>query len=166
MTRTAAWLLVVAAAAAACTEDGRAPDEAATTATTLAGSTVSAEELDPDFEGDSDSAFCRRSRAAADQPVLDPFASGLEPREVELRFRALASRFRAFEDVAPPPLAGDLELLVATFDDFAELLESADYDFDRLAERDVDLSLFDDPALARVATRLEAYQDQVCRRAT
>lgn len=165
MRRTAAALLSVAALLAGCSDDA-APSEEAAPSTTLASSTPVAGggELELEFEGDPDSAFCERSRAAADQPVLDPFEPGLAPREVELRFRALSSRFRGFEAVAPEPLAEDLELLVATFGDFAELLEAADHDFGRLAEADVDVSVFDDPALDRVATRLAAYQQQVCGR--
>lgn len=145
----------------ACSDGGAPADDAATTTTTRAGSTEAVEQT-YDFSDDPDSAFCQRSRDAADQPVLDPFAPGLEPREVELRFRALTSRFRAFGEVAPEPLVEDLDLLVATFDRFAELLEAADYDFARLAETDVDPSVFDDPDLERVAARLAAYQEQVC----
>ena len=61
--------------------------------------------LPPTFEGDPDSEFCQRSRAAAEEPVLDPFEAGLEPREVELRFRALAQRFEGFAEIAPDRLA-------------------------------------------------------------
>lgn len=116
----------------------------------------------PDFEGDPDSEFCRRSRQAADEPVLDPFEAGLEPREVELRFRALALRFEVFAGVAPEPLADDLALLDDAFQELAALLEAADYDFARLAESGAEIAVFDDPALADVAVRLEVYQDQVC----
>ena len=130
--------------------------------TTLASTSVAADA--PVFTGDPDSEFCQLSRAAADRPVLNPFEAGLDPREVELRFRALSSRFRAFHDVAPEPLADDLDQLVATFDDFARILQDAGYDFGRLAEQNVDVSTFDDPALQRVAERLAAYQDQVCRK--
>ena len=118
----------------------------------------------PTFEGDPDSEFCQRSRDAAEEPVLDPFEAGLEPREVELRFRALAQRFAGFAEIAPEPLADDLALLDATFDDLAVVLDDADYDFERLAADEVDVSVFDDPALAVVADRLAAYQDQVCDR--
>lgn len=114
------------------------------------------------FEGDPGSPFCERSREAADEPVLDPFEAGLEPRDVELRFRALAQRFSGFADIAPDPLAEDLALLDQTFQDLAALLEDADYDFTRLADADVEVSVFDDPELAVVADRLQAYQEQVC----
>jgi hypothetical protein len=118
----------------------------------------------PTFEGDPDSEFCERSRTASEEPVLDPFEAGLEPREVELRFRALAQRFEGFAEIAPGPLADDLALLDTTFDDLAVVLDDADYDFARLAADEVDVSVFDDPALAVVADRLAAYQDQVCDR--
>jgi hypothetical protein len=114
------------------------------------------------FEGDPDSEFCQRSREAAEQPVLDPFEAGLEPREVELRFRALTQRFEGFAEIAPEPLADDLALLDETFQELAVVLEEADYDFAQLAADDVDVSAFDDPALAVVAERLAAYQAQVC----
>ena len=116
----------------------------------------------PVFDGDPDSEFCRRSRESAERPVLDPFAPGLDAREVELRFRALAQRFGEFADVAPEPLADDLALLDERFGELSELLEGADYDFTQLAEQGVDMSAFDDPAFAAVAARLAAYQDQVC----
>lgn len=118
----------------------------------------------PVFEGDPASEFCRRSRESAERPVLDPFAPGLDAREVELRFRALAQRFGEFAEVAPEPLADDLELLDERFGELSELLESADYDFARLAEQGADVSAFDDPAFEAVAERLAAYQEQVCDR--
>ena len=153
-----ATVLAVLVTTACGSDDGgedAAPTEgvpAETTATTAP----------PEFEGDPDSAFCRRSRQAADEPVLDPFEAGLGPREVELRFRALAQRFEGFAEIAPEPLADDLALLDGTFQDLAVLLDEADYDFARVAEDGADISVFDDPALADVAARLEAYQDQVC----
>ena len=144
--------------ATGCSEDGDAEGASEPTAPQEAtGSTAPLR-----FEGDPDSEFCQRSRAAADEPVLDPFEPGLEPREVELRFRALAQRFEGFADIAPEPLADDLGMLDASFDDLATVLADADYDFGRLAADEVDVSVFDDPALAAVADRLTAYQDQVC----
>jgi len=114
------------------------------------------------FEGDPDSAFCRRTREAADQPVLDPFEPGLDPRAVELRFRALAQRFAGFAELAPDALAGDLALLDDRFDQLAVVLEQAGYDFEQLVGSGEDLALFDAPELADVVARLAAYQDQVC----
>lgn len=118
----------------------------------------------PVFDGDPDSEFCRRSHESAERPVLDPFAPGLDAREVELRFRALAQRFGEFADVAPEPLADDLALLDERFGELSELLEGAEYDFARLAEQGADISAFDDPAFEAVAARLAAYQEQVCDR--
>jgi hypothetical protein len=124
-------------------------------------STTAAPEA-PGFEGDPDSPFCEASRTAAEEPVLDPFASGLDPAEVRVRFEALAQRFRAFADLAPDPLAEDLALLRRRFADLATLLRDADFDFEELAASGEDIAVFDDPDLARVAERLAAYQDQVC----
>jgi hypothetical protein len=146
--------------ATACGGEGSgdaAPTEAAT-------SEVTASTEPPEFDGDPDSEFCQRSRQAADEPVLDPFEAGLEPREVELRFRALTQRFEGFAEISPEPLADDLTLLDETFQDLAVLLDDADYDFARLAEGGADVSVFDDPTLAVVADRLAAYQNQVCER--
>ena len=114
------------------------------------------------FEGDADSAVCRATRDAAERPVLDPFEPGLDPREVELRFRALAQRFGTFADLAPEPLADDLALLDERFDRLAAVLQDADYDFEALVGSGEDLSLFDAPELVDVADRLAAYQEQVC----
>ncbi len=157
--------LAVAALLAGSCSGGDGADAAgapAASTTTLASTSVAADA--PVFTGDPDSEFCQLSRAAADRPVLNPFEAGLEPREVELRFRALSSRFQAFHDVAPEPLADDLDQLVATFDDFARVLQDAGYDFGRLAQENVDVSAFNDPALRKVADRLAAYQEQVCRK--
>lgn len=116
----------------------------------------------PEFEGDPDSAFCEASRRAAEEPVLDPFAADLDPREVRLRFEALAERFRSFAELAPEGLAADLALLRERLDQLSTVLEDAGYDFQALAESGEDVTVFDDPALADVAARLAAYQDQVC----
>jgi hypothetical protein len=147
--------------ATACGDDGA---EDATEPTPDPSEEPTAGTAAPTFDGGPDSEFCQRSRAAAEEPVLDPFEAGLEPREVELRFRALAQRFEGFAEIAPEPLADDLALLDATFDELAVVLADADYDFARLAADEVDVSVFDDPALAVVADRLTAYQDQVCDR--
>lgn len=155
----AASALLAVLLGAACGSDERREDSAAPDAVS---SEATATTRPLSFEGDPDSDFCRRSRDAADEPVLDPFAAGLEPREVELRFRALAQRFDGFADIAPEPLSEDLARLDETFQELATLLEAADYDFAELATEDIDVSIFDDPALAAVADRLAAYQDQVC----
>ena len=147
--------------AAGCGDDD-GPEEAVEEPTAAAAPDVTASTTPPDFEGDPDSEFCQRSRAAAEEPVLDPFEAGLEPREVELRFRALAQRFEGFAAIAPEPLEDDLALLDATFAELAVVLDEADYDFEQLVAAEVDVSVFDDPALAVVADRLAAYQDQVC----
>lgn len=156
----AGLLLAATLLAGACSGDDGATDVAAPTDDTSTETTATTEPLV--FEGDPDSEFCERSRAAADQPVLDPFEAGLESREVELRFRALAQRFGGFAEIAPDPLADDLALLDESFDELAVALEEADYDFEQLAAGGVDVSIFDDPALGVVADRLAVYQDQVC----
>ena len=162
MTRRSLGGLLLAAAllVGACGGDDGASEDAAPTEVATPTQTASTEP--PVFEGDPDSPFCEQSRAAAERPVLDPFEAGLEPREVELRFRALAQRFGGFAEIAPEPLADDLALLDASFDELAVALEDADYDFEQLAAGGIDVSVFDDPALAVVADRLAAYQDQVC----
>ncbi len=114
------------------------------------------------FTGDPNSEFCRRSREAAADPVADPFAAGLRPEEVELRFGALTRRFDRLAEAAPDALEDDLALLVEVFDEFRAALEAADFDFAALAEAGVDPAAFDDPRLAPVADRLAAYQSQVC----
>lgn len=156
----AGLLLAAALLVAACSDDDDPTEDAAPTDGTGTETTATTAPLV--FEGDPDSEFCERSRAAADQPVLDPFEAGLDSREVELRFRALAQRFGGFAEIAPEPLADDLALLDDSFDELAIALEEADYDFEQLAAGGVDVSVFDDPALAVVADRLAAYQDQVC----
>lgn len=153
-------LLAAALLVGACSDDDGPSEDATPTEDATPPQTGSTEP--PVFEGDPDSPFCQQSRAAADQPVLDPFEAGLDPREVELRFRALAQRFGGFAEIAPEPLAEDLALLDDSFDQLAVALEEADYDFEQLAAGGIDVSVFDDPALAIVADRLAAYQDQVC----
>ncbi len=145
-----ATLLVSVLLVLGCTSDDAADDGGdADGATGTAAEAGSDEEAGtgPTFDGDPDSPFCQASRDGADRPVLDPFAPGLDPEEVELRFAALAQRFRGFAAVAPDALADDLDLLVASFDELEGLLEQADYDFTQLVEAELDVSVFDDPAL-------------------
>jgi len=148
--RRAALLALVAVALAAC-GGGRGGSDAAGTSTTTTG-----------FDGDPRSPFCQRSRDAAAEPVEDPFEAGLEPAAVELRFDALVARFDRLAAVAPEPLAEDLDLLEQRLGELRQALDGAGYDFEQLVQAGVDLSLFDDPALADVADRLSAYQSQVC----
>ena len=153
--------VLLLAVVGACSGDDQAPPDAApaeeTSSTTASSTTV------PDFDGDPDSEFCRLVRSAGDRPVLDPFAAGLEPREVELRFRNLRSRFREFADAAPPELAPTLGDLLEALDQLGTILEDNDHDFARIAESGVDTSVFDDPAFTDVAARISAYDSQVCR---
>lgn len=156
--RTVAAVAASALLVAACGDDAAVPEDAAAEDVPLDTGEP------PVFDGDPDSEFCQRSRESAERPVLDPFAPGLEAREVELRFRALAQRFGEFAEVAPDPLDDDLALLDERFGELSQLLEGADYDFGRLAEQGADMSAFDDPAFEAVAERLAAYQEQVCDR--
>lgn len=157
--RALAATAVLALSITACSGDDGGEDAGPAAASTTEAPTSTAP---PEFEGDPDSEFCQRSREAAEKPVLDPFEAGLDARDVELRFRALAQRFEGFAEIAPEPLTEDLTLLDDAFQDLAVLLEDADYDFAQLADQGADISVFDDPALGAVAARLAAYQDQVC----
>lgn len=152
MTRRAALgVLLGAALLAGCGDDDGDADVAGPTTTEV-----------PAYEGDPDSDFCRLSRESADEPVLDPFAAELDPRQVEQRFESLATRFDRFAEVAPGPLEEDLALLDERFDRLGAVLADAEWDFANLIGSGEDLSIFDDPALADVAARLTAYQSQVC----
>lgn len=141
--------------------DGRPSDQAVDDPTDDAVTTT--DPVVPVFEGDPDSPFCAAIRDADDTPVLDPFEGGIEPREVELRLRALRVRFGEFAAVAPPALEADLDAVVDGLDDLDALLADNDYDFDRVAESGTDISLVSDPAFNAIGTRLLAYRDQVCR---
>ena len=150
--------LLVTATLAACSggsDDASAPSSSTTTASTTS-TTV------PTYTGDPDSDFCRLVTSADERPVLDPFETGLDANDVEVRFRALQLRFQEFDDVAPPELAPDLDALVASLDQLGGVLADAGYDFTELAKSEADVSAFDDPAFAETAARISAYRDQVC----
>lgn len=93
--------------------------------------------------------------------MLDPFQAGLEPQEVELRFRALRNQFDEFAGVAPDALADDLDRLVQGLGELAEVLDASGYDFAEAALLD-ELAFVDDPVFADIGVRLAAYQEQVC----
>lgn len=159
MKRLTALLLTATIVVAACSDDD--DGENSTTSSTTASTTTTTDSV-PTFAGDPDSAFCVEVRSADDAPVLDPFATGLEPREVELRLRALRLRFGDFAEVAPRELEADLDSVVASLDELDALLDASGYDFAALAESGADISLADDPAFATIGTRLLAYREQVC----
>ena len=117
----------------------------------------------PTFTGDPDSDFCRLIRTAGERPVLDPFESELPPREVELRFRALQSRFGEYAEVAPPELREVLDDLVDALADLGRILDEHDHDFGELAASGADVTVFDAPEFVDAGTRIAAYQSQVCR---
>lgn len=158
MRRVVALVLSATMAVAACSDDDGA--DSATSSTTASTATTAV--TVPTFAGDADSAFCVEVRAADDEPVLDPFATGLEPREVELRLRALRLRFGDFAEVAPPELEADLNSVVTSLDELDAVLDASGYDFAALAESGADIALADDPAFATIGTRLLAYREQVC----
>lgn len=143
---------------AGCSGSSESADRDEAVVTSSSTSTAPA----PTFTGDADSPFCRLLETADERPVRDPFEAGLDPREVEIRMRALQLRFGEFADVAPSELSGEIEQLVASLDELDETLADAGYDFGTLAEQDADVSAFDAPAFADTATRIGAYRDQVC----
>ena len=124
---------VLAAAAvmvlAACNGDGSSASPSTTTSTTARESSGSSTTSPPEFSGDPGSPFCLLVAESGTRPVLDPFASGLDPAEVELRFRALKLSFEAFAAVAPVELEADLAALLAAVVELEAVLEEADYDF-------------------------------------
>jgi hypothetical protein len=117
----------------------------------------------PAFTGDPDSDFCQLIRTAGERPVLDPFEPELPPREVELRFRALQSRFGEYAEVAPPELQEVLDDLVDALADLGDILEDHDHDFGELAGSGADITVFDAPEFVDAGSRIAAYQSQVCR---
>ena len=153
-----AFVLLVGVSA--CSGDDRQPPSAAPEETT--SSTATAPTTVPDFSGDPDSEFCELVRGAGDRPVLDPFEAGLEPREVELRFRNLQSRFAEFADASPPELEPILDELLVALEQLGTILDDHDYDFAQVAESGADTSVFDDPAFTDAAARISAYETQVC----
>ena len=156
-----AWLIAAAVMAlAACTDrsDGNSADATTSSVTAAPSSTTTA----PDYSGDPDSAFCALVESSDDRSVRDPFEPGLDPPEVQVRFRALQLRFEEYADVTPVELRADIDAVVATFDQLDGVLAGSGYDFDRLAETSTDLGAFDDPSFAAAADRISAYQSQVC----
>ena len=156
--RSARSLAAILLVLAACSGDDQTSSPSTMSSSTTEGTTTTV----PEFTGDPDSPFCTLVAAAEDNAVLDPFEPGLEPREVELRFRAMQLRFAEFAEAAPPELAGELADIVAALEDLDSVLAVADYDFTALAESGSDLSVFDDPRFAETAARIDAYRDQVC----
>lgn len=160
--RASAWLAVVGLGIAGCTDD--APPPATTTSTAV--STVQPDQSTttvPIYDGEPDSAFCRELVGAADRPLLDPFAEGVDARELELRLRALLVRFETLVTTAPPPIAEDVELVATGLVTLDDALGRHDYDLGTAAEAGEDLTFLDAPEFADVATRIAAYQEQVCR---
>lgn len=147
---------IVCLVSVSCSGSGEdaAPEETVTSSTTTTTVLV--------FTGDPDSPFCQLLAESEDRPVLDPFEAGIEPSEVELRFRSLQQRFGAFAEVAPPELAPDIDALVSALDSLGEQLDAAGHDFSVLAETGGDLGEFDDQEFAEVGDRIASYRRQVC----
>ena len=161
----ARWILAGALClAAGCTEDGARPATPTTTVASAESSTTTiTATTTPTFEGDPDSAFCQELTAAADRPLLDPFEAGIDARELELRLRALLVRFDALVGVAPAEIADDVELVATGLVALDEALARHGYDLGASADAGEDLSFLDAPEFSAVATRVAAYQRQVCR---
>ncbi len=159
------WLLAAVLLVGACRSDDGGAEATSTTASSAVSSTTSSPTAEtgssePTFTGDPGSAFCRSLDELG--PVADPFQPGLEPREVQLRLRALRLRTEDALAVAPPELSDDIASLVAALRDLDESLEEHDYDFSAAAEAGVDLSFANDAAFADAAVRIGAYREQVC----
>lgn len=153
---------VAVLASASCTDDTAAPTTTTSTAVSAVGTAPSSTTTVPVYEGDPDSVFCQELLAAADRPLLDPFAAGVDARELELRLRALLVRFETLVTTAPPAIADDVELVAAGIVTLDDALDRHGYDLGAAAEAGEDLAFLDAPEFGAVATRIAAYQDQVC----
>ena len=159
--------VVIVLAASGCT--GGSSDTVAstttTTTTTVAGAVADTTSTTtvPSYGGDPDSDFCQELSSAADRPLLDPFASGIDARELDLRLRALLVRFERLVSVAPPEVADDVALVAAGLVTLDEALARHGHDLAAAAEAGEDLSFLDAPEFGDVALRIAAYQQQVCR---
>ncbi|MDE0805019.1 MAG: hypothetical protein OSA99_17065 [Acidimicrobiales bacterium] len=160
--RATALLVVLAVAVAGCSDDAVAPTTTTSTAVSPVGSAPSSTTTVPTYEGDPDSAFCQELIAAVDRPLLDPFAAGIDARELELRLRAVQIRFETLVTIAPSAIADDVELVALGLVTLDDALDRHGYDLGAAAEAGEDLSFLDAPEFAAVATRVAGYQDQVC----
>lgn len=160
MIRTAAAIMI-ALAVLACSDDADG-SAAPASSTTEANEGVASTTAPPDYTGDPDSAFCAGVLESADRPLLDPFAAGIDGRELELRIRALVLRFAQLAEQAPEELADDLSDVAAALDALDEALAGHDYDLGAAGDAGVDRSVLDDPRFVDVATRVAAYTRQVC----
>ncbi len=158
MTRALPLTLLVAMALLACSDDTTPAPPSATASSSIVESTTST--AAPQFSGDPDSAFC--AAVLDDRPVLDPFESGLDAREVELRLRALVVRADQLAAVAPPDLTDDVAMLADGLTALDEALDAHGYDFGAAGAADADLSFLDSPEFTDVGVRVAAYRDQVC----
>ena len=95
--------------------------------------------------------------------MLDPFEAGLDPDDVEVRFRALRFRFHDLADVAPPELRRRHRRLgrVASTSS-APCSPEHGYDFGELAASEAGVAAFDDPAFADIAAGSPPTATQVC----
>ena len=145
-----------------CSTDGESVADAVGQTTTESAPTETSTTAVPDYTGDSGSTFCGLLRQAGERPVLDPFEAGLEPREIELRLRTLLVRFDELLRDAPAEITSDIELVATGLLALDDALSGHAYDLGAAAEAGENLAFLDAPEFADVATRIAAYETQVC----
>lgn len=160
--RAGSLVVAVVVGAVGCSDDTSPPPTTTSTAVSVGEPDPSSTTV-PVFEGDPDSPFCRELAGADARPVLDPFAPGIDARELELRLRTLLVRFETLVTTAPAEIADDVELVAAGLVALDEALDRHDHDLGAAAEAGEDLTFLDAPAFGDVAARIAAYQEQVCR---
>lgn len=158
----AAAVVVVGLAVLACSGDDVAPATSELTTSIVADDPPNTT-APPSYTGDRDSPFCVEVLEGADRPVLDPFAAGLDAREIELRMRSLVVRFDQLADLAPVELADDLDRVSIALESLDSALADHGYDLGAAGDAGTDLSTLNDPAFVDVGARVAAYADQVCR---
>jgi len=155
MRRFAPPLVLIALLVVGCSSS------ASKTTTTLAPATASGQSggqsattKPPSYSGSSSSHYCELGRQVESSSHINPTAN------LKTSFQNFDKVANEFVSVAPAQIKGDAQTLVAGVKRLETVLQAANYDYTKI--NPADLQSLSNPQLAAAATRIAAYDSQVC----
>lgn len=163
--RMAGLLMALVVTLAACGGDAAVTTSAPATtpvpATTAAPAPTTAAPTTTTEAADSDSEWCRLSRAINDSPALDNLGS-VAPEQTEAEMDEFLGLLEQASQVAPEEIAGSVETSLTAFQTLFGALQQYDYNVIDLFDDPEALATIDDPAAQAAGDAISAYNETSC----
>jgi hypothetical protein len=119
----------------------------------------------PDFSGSGSKEFCSQAKGFEDTLGSGDFGQSSDPAQLKDDFGNAEDALKKLESSAPDEIKDDVSTVSAALTSLIGVLESANYDFTKLAQDPAalaQLESFSSQEVTDASARVEAYLSQVC----